>query len=41
LGYEFHHRKRYDSFPNLALLLQMEKDTDSEDIAITKEIYVL
>jgi hypothetical protein len=36
---ECHHRKRYYSYPNVALLLQKEADTDSEDIEIITDIY--
>jgi len=36
---ECHHRKRYDKYPDLALLLEKEKDTDDEDIQIVTDIY--
>lgn len=36
---ESHHRKRYPSYPKLALLLEKESDTDNEDIKIIKDIY--
>ncbi len=36
---ECHHRKRYDSYPDFALLLQKEADTDEEDIEINTDIY--
>lgn len=34
---ECHHRKRYDHYPSLALIVQQESDTDKEDIAIIEE----
>ena len=34
---ECHHRKRYDHYPSLALIVQQEADTDEEDMAIVKE----
>ncbi|MCP5108494.1 MAG: flavodoxin family protein [bacterium] len=38
---ESHHRKRYDNYPALALLLDKTADplTDDEDIAITTDIF--
>lgn len=36
---ECHHRKRYESYPDFALLLQKEADTDEEDIKIITDIY--
>lgn len=36
---EFHHPLRYGRNPKLALLLQKEPDTDTEDITITSDIY--
>lgn len=39
IGGEIHHRPRYPRFPRLALLLETEADTDSEDLAIVREIY--
>jgi len=36
---ECHHRKRYDNYPDMALLLQKEADTDKEDIEIITDIY--
>jgi multimeric flavodoxin WrbA len=36
---ECHHRKRYTNYPDLALLLEKEKDTDDEDIQIVTDIY--
>lgn len=36
---EFHHRKRYDSYPDFGVLIQSEKDTDEEDIRIISNIY--
>lgn len=34
---ECHHRKRYDAYPNLALLVQPEAGSDKEDMAILQE----
>jgi len=39
VGEECHHKKRYDRYPLLGLLLQKEEDTDDEDIEIITEIY--
>jgi multimeric flavodoxin WrbA len=36
---ESHHRKRYDKYPAMALLLKKEAGTDQEDIRIVKDIY--
>jgi hypothetical protein len=36
---ECHHRKRYDRYPDMALLLQPQSDTDEEDIEIITDIY--
>ncbi|HPG39450.1 MAG TPA: NAD(P)H-dependent oxidoreductase [bacterium] len=36
---ECHHRKRYESYPKLGLLLQKSPDTDAEDIKIITDIY--
>lgn len=36
---ECHHRKRYDKYPNLGLIIEKEADTDDEDIKIVKDIY--
>lgn len=36
---ECHHRKRYDTYPDFALLLESEKDTDEEDIQIISDIH--
>ncbi len=38
---ECHHRKRYDSYPDFALLLNTtpEEETDAEDIEIITDIY--
>ncbi len=35
---EIHHRKRYDRYPGIGVLLQREADTDEEDIDIVSEI---
>jgi multimeric flavodoxin WrbA len=36
---EFHHRKRYDSYPDFGVIIQAEEDTDQEDIRIVSDIY--
>jgi hypothetical protein len=36
---ECHHRKRYDKYPDFALLLEKEPDTDDDDIEIITDIY--
>lgn len=36
---EFHHRKRYEKYPNFGLLLAPEHDSDEEDIQIVNSIY--
>jgi multimeric flavodoxin WrbA len=36
---EMHHKKRYDNYPKIGLILQRENDTDSEDIKIITDIY--
>lgn len=36
---ESHHKKRYDNYPALGLLLQKEEDTDEEDLIIIRDIY--
>jgi hypothetical protein len=36
---EIHHKKRYDSYPKLGILLEKSKDTDEEDIRIITDIY--
>ena len=36
---ESHHRKRYDSYPGIGLLLKPSRDTDREDIEIINDIY--
>ena len=36
---ECHHKKRYPAYPGLALLLDPEKDTDTEDLEIITDIY--
>ncbi|MCD4753172.1 MAG: flavodoxin family protein [Anaerolineaceae bacterium] len=35
---ECHHRKRYDRYPSLALIVQQEADSDEEDMAILEEL---
>jgi multimeric flavodoxin WrbA len=36
---ECHHRKRYDRYPDIALFIEKEADTDEEDIDIITTIY--
>jgi len=36
---ECHHKKRYEHYPKLSLLIQPSQDTDEEDIAIIYDIY--
>lgn len=36
---ECHHRKRYEKYPQIGLLLKKEEDTDEEDIKIINDIY--
>jgi len=36
---EFHHRKRYDNYPKLGVLVSRENDTDEEDLRIVEDIY--
>lgn len=36
---ECHHRKRYANYPDLALLLEREADTDDEDLDIVRDLF--
>ena len=36
---ECHHRKRYEKYPTLGLILQPEKNQDEEDLEIITDIY--
>lgn len=36
---ELHHRKRYDRYPVLGLLLEKAEDTDEEDLEIVRDMY--
>lgn len=36
---EFHHKKRYEKYPKLGLIMEKGPDTDDEDIAITTDIF--
>jgi len=36
---ELHHRRRYERYPHIGLILQKQKDTDDEDIAIIADIF--
>ncbi len=36
---EFHHKKRYDKYPEIAVLVEKNKDTDDQDLEIILDIY--
>jgi len=36
---EVHHLKRYDSYPDIGILLKPEESTDEEDIEIAKDLF--
>ena len=36
---EFHHRKRYESYPDFGVIVLPEEDTDDEDLRIVSDIY--
>jgi hypothetical protein len=36
---EFHHRARYEKYPELGLILEKSADTDQEDVEIIGDIY--
>ena len=36
---ECHHKKRYDKYPDFAVLIEKEADTDEEDLEILNEYY--
>ena len=36
---ECHHKKRYEKYPKIGLILELGKDTDEEDIQIITDIY--
>jgi multimeric flavodoxin WrbA len=36
---ECHHQKRYETYPNIGLILELGNETDEEDIQITTDIY--
>ncbi len=36
---ECHHHKRYEHYPDLALLLEREADTDDEDLEIVRDLF--
>ena len=36
---EMHHKRRYDKYPVLGLLIEKSEDTDDEDISIIHDIY--
>ena len=36
---ELHHRKRYENYPLLGVLVEKEAETDSEDLEILKDLY--
>jgi multimeric flavodoxin WrbA len=39
VGNETHHRKRYESYPALGLIVGMGRDGDDEDFAITRRLF--
>jgi multimeric flavodoxin WrbA len=39
VGGEMHHKKRYEKYPRIGILLQKEEDTDDEDIEIMHELF--
>ncbi len=36
---ECHHRKRYDRYPDIALLIEREPGTEEEDLTILDDLY--
>ncbi len=36
---EIHHKKRYESYPGIGILLQKEPDTDDEDMEIAHDLF--
>lgn len=36
---ECHHKKRYDKYPQLGVIVEPEIDTDDDDLKIIKEIH--
>jgi multimeric flavodoxin WrbA len=38
-GGEMHHRKRYDRYPDIALIVSAGSDTDAEDLELTRELW--
>ena len=36
---ECHHKKRYDRYPGIGIILEKDPDTDDEDIAITTDMF--
>ena len=36
---ESHHKKRYEKYPDIGLIVEKEPDTDNEDLAIIREVY--
>jgi multimeric flavodoxin WrbA len=38
-GGEMHHRKRYDRYPGVGLLVATDDDTDAEDLALTRHLW--
>lgn len=36
---EFHHKKRYDKYPEIAVIVEKSKDTDDQDLEIILDIY--
>jgi len=38
-GGEMHHRKRYERYPEVGLIVSAGEDTDAEDLAITRHLW--
>jgi multimeric flavodoxin WrbA len=36
---EMHHRKRYDRYPDVALIVSAGSDTDAEDLELTRDLW--
>jgi len=40
VGGEIHHKKRYDTYPYIGVLLKREESTDEEDIDIVTDLFI-
>ena len=38
-GGEMHHRRRYDRYPDMALIVSAGSDTDAEDLELTRDLW--